>query len=298
MDEKELAALIQAWLASRRSENTRAAYRGALESFTASGRDLLTATSLNMVTYMQELKKEGLKEATINLRMAAISSFYGFGIRHGALTYNPADVERIKISPYGKSTWLDDTQARALLSKINRSTPQGTRDYALFYGYLMTGLRNTPWREARWEDFENQGGKIYMRWSCKGKSDQKAPIAPPLWDCLLLLATITERNQGFVFSGFHQTDYAEQALAGSSVNKLLKVYARKAGLDPMKVHVHTLRHAAAMLRLKAGDDVLQISKFLGHSNIAITQIYLDHLNNNVQDSWQMVSDFLGHRKGK
>ena len=54
----------------------------------------------------------------------------------------------------------------------------------------------------------------------------------------------------------------------------LKRYARLAGLRIDSLHVHTLRHTASMLRRAAGDDVQEISDFLGHSSLAITQIYL------------------------
>lgn len=46
-----------------------------------------------------------------------------------------------------------------------------------------------------------------------------------------------------------------------------------------RVHPHGLRHTYAEELCRAGADVVTISKLLGHSSIAVTARYLDHLSN-------------------
>jgi len=52
--------------------------------------------------------------------------------------------------------------------------------------------------------------------------------------------------------------------------------AEKAGLDTKQLrHPHVLRHSYAMYLLKAGADVTQVRKLLGHATIQSTLVYLD-----------------------
>jgi site-specific recombinase XerD len=62
------------------------------------------------------------------------------------------------------------------------------------------------------------------------------------------------------------------------VRVLLRRLAAKAGIDK-RVHPHGLRHTFADELRTAGADVVVISKLLGHSSIAVTARYLDHLTN-------------------
>jgi integrase len=70
-------------------------------------------------------------------------------------------------------------------------------------------------------------------------------------------------------------------LSNDVANRLLKKYARRAGVDPAKAHVHGLRHAGARLRIEQARaanqriDLLELMNVLGHRSIAITQIYAD-----------------------
>lgn len=59
---------------------------------------------------------------------------------------------------------------------------------------------------------------------------------------------------------------------------LLRRLADKAGIEK-RVHPYGLRHTFADELRAAGMDVVQISKLLGHSSIAVTSRYLDHLTN-------------------
>jgi integrase len=54
--------------------------------------------------------------------------------------------------------------------------------------------------------------------------------------------------------------------------------AEKAGVDK-RVHPHGLRHTFAFELDQAGTPTSVISKLLGHSSVAVTARYLDHLTN-------------------
>lgn len=62
------------------------------------------------------------------------------------------------------------------------------------------------------------------------------------------------------------------------VRNLLHRLADKAGIEK-RVHPHGLRHTFADELRANGADVVTISKLLGHSSIAVTARYLDHLTN-------------------
>jgi len=74
---------------------------------------------------------------------------------------------------------------------------------------------------------------------------------------------------------------------------LLKKYFHKAGIDPSRITVHSLRHTAALLRKEAGDDLESVSDFLGNSTLAVTQTYLHKIETRQDVSWFKVSSLLG-----
>jgi site-specific recombinase XerD len=87
----------------------------------------------------------------------------------------------------------------------------------------------------------------------------------------------TRRSLG-LRSGLLFCTLAGEPLSDRYVRDMLKRAAAKAGVDK-RVHPHGLRHTYADELRKGGADVVTISKLLGHSSIAVTARYLDHLSN-------------------
>ena len=71
----------------------------------------------------------------------------------------------------------------------------------------------------------------------------------------------------------------------------LRRYFQAAGLRPAGVHI--LRHSAAKLRREAGESIEQVSRFLDHSSLAVTTVYLRQLEGDRDTAWQQVAVALG-----
>ena len=71
----------------------------------------------------------------------------------------------------------------------------------------------------------------------------------------------------------------------------LRRYFQAAGLPPSGVHI--FRHSAAKLRREAGESVEQMSRFLDHSSLAVTTVYLRQLEGERDTAWERVAETIG-----
>lgn len=69
----------------------------------------------------------------------------------------------------------------------------------------------------------------------------------------------------------------------SYIDKLLKIWAKDAGITK-NLTFHVARHTFATLGLTYGAELYTVSKLLGHSDIKITQIYADVINEKRRDA--------------
>jgi integrase len=102
-----------------------------------------------------------------------------------------------------------------------------------------------------------------------------------------LFVPLTDRAKRL--PGVGQDWTPEGPLSAREVRRLVKRYAKKAGLDPSEVHVHTLRHTAAELYKANGDDIYAVSKLLNHSSVKVTQGYFDHMEGHNNVTWRKVA---------
>ena len=69
----------------------------------------------------------------------------------------------------------------------------------------------------------------------------------------------------------------------AGLEKVIKDIAARSGLDK-DISAHILRHTTATVALNNGMPIENISKLLGHANIATTMIYAKVSEENLQDA--------------
>lgn len=303
----------QLWLEGQASGHTRRAYARAIQ-------DCVVFCALppwemgraDIAAWVQDMRLRSLAGTTISQRLAAVSSFFRFvceeytdGQDRPLHDHNPAAGKRLRprVTPYGKAGYLSAEQAKRLLKTIPTDTLHGKQDYALFCGYIFTARRNSEWRTARLDQFVQHGERVRYRFDAKGKRDQAVDVAPPVWEAVEAFQEAAGLREGYLFRALSErarnlptvgTDWQpeDHPISAYEVGRRLKRYAKKAGLRIDTIHVHTLRHTGAMLRRAAGDDVQEISAFLGHSSLAITQIYVQAVEGRRDESWAKVAELL------
>lgn len=296
--ERRVSEAFHAWMATLPA-NTAAAYRGSWAALQQHSAHIPTEiTRADVALWVESLKRLGYSGATINMRLAGISSFYAY-LRDcfGIVLENPAQGKtlRQRVHRWEGARFLDPEGVTALLSAIDRSTVKGSRDYALLITYVFTGRRNTEIRKLRWGDIEASGGETWYRWSGKGKS-RRDQMPQPVIDAIRDYLRISKRDVSikptdfiFISSVRAQTS---KPISANQVRRLLSKHIKAAGFT-VHIRVHDLRHTAAMLYKAAGEDIESIQVILDHSNVNTTAIYLHALEGHATRAWRGVEALLG-----
>ena len=125
---------------------------------------------------------------------------------------------------------------------------------------------------------QNQIHEDFILVHGKGAKERVVPVSPYLAKMLLHYTAAREYN-------FESTKLPEKyffvsrtgkKLTPEAITKFLKKAARDVGVnDQIRVSPHTFRHTFAHMQLKNGLDLYTLSRVMGHENVAITQRYLE-----------------------
>lgn len=133
----------------------------------------------------------------------------------------------------------------------------------LFMFALHTGLRKSEILSVKWKDFTVLDDDLIMiKGIGKGKKQFKRYILKEFYEELLPLKKI---NRKYVFS-----------IGESTLNKLFERVRDKMNFnDGRNIVFHSIRKCSATFLYQLTNDIELVRKFLNHSNITTTQIYLN-----------------------
>jgi integrase/recombinase XerC len=210
----------------------------------------------------------GLQGRSIQRRLAALRTFFGFLLREGALKRNPAlEVPSPKASRRLPQTLDVDQMARLLALKPGDAL--AARDLALMELLYSSGLRLAELTSLRLKDLDLASASV--RVLGKGRKERLCPVgskaiaALRVW--LAQRGALARSGVDSVFIGRHGGPLGTRA-----VQLRVAARARAQGLA-QPVHPHLFRHSFATHLLESSRDLRGVQELLGHANISTTQVY-------------------------
>jgi site-specific recombinase XerD len=226
--------------------------------------------------FLQDLEEtRGNLPATRNIRLAAIRSFFRFmEHRHPAAL---EQIRRICAIPFKKTTttlvpYLVQAEVQALLDAPDPTTRDGIRDRALLHLTICAGLRVSELTSLRTDDLLLPS--LSIRVHGKGRRQR----ALPLWTSTATALRAWVAIRGPVATPEVFVNARGKPLSRWGVAYILQHHATAAAqrcpsLAHKQLSPHVLRHTCAMIVLQATQDIRKVALWLGHSNLATTEVY-------------------------
>ena len=254
----------------RASTHTLDAYRRDLQALAgwakSQGReDVAALQNAQLRAFVADEHRRGLAPKSLQRRLSACRSFYGWLLRHGRIAANPAASLRAPKAARKLPQVLDVDEAVQLV-EVPTEAPLGQRDRALLELLYSSGLRVSELCALRWHDLDLDGGQVTVLG--KGSKQRVVPVGSHA--CAALAAWRAEsaaQANAPVFPG-----RGGKAITARAVQLRLRQLARRQGLFK-RVHPHLLRHSFASHVLESSGDLRGVQELLGHADLGTTQIY-------------------------
>ena len=272
---------VDRFLAGKLSVQTRRAYSNDLRDFfeRMGIRNPWEVSSHHVTAYRNLIMKfveennELLNGSTVARRLSAIRSFYDYARALGAVEKNPADAKLVKspkVSDEGVTKGLTCGEVRRLLEKPKRDTVRGKRDHAILMLLAHCGMRRAEVAGLKARHFAEERGHRIIRFRGKGQKLRKLPIKPETHQAIEEYKEASGRDFRdadipiFTPTTNNRMKNLEKPLSTTSIWKMVKKYARQAGIDG--ISPHSFRVFAITNALANGATYQQVMMMSGHSD--------------------------------
>jgi len=251
-------------------------------------------TSDNVWQYKVYLSRQSINKKTGNELKKSTQNYYLIALRSLLNYFADKDIQalpadKIKLAKDKKEKlvhFLNLEQISKLLSTPMTQNVIGLRDRALLEVLFSTGLRVAELVSLNRDQIKIQPNMDILEVSIIGKGGRARIVYfsqhALRWVAKYLKTRTDDEEALFINYTSAHSPTTSKRLTVRSVDNIVKKYTKLAGI-PVMTTPHTLRHSYATDLLNQGVDLRMVQEFLGHRNIATTQIYTHVTNKKLRD---------------
>lgn len=248
-------------------------------------------TEAHLLNYLKYLTELGLAAHTQARFLSGIKAFFKYLLLENLIREDPSELIESPTLPRKLPDVLSYPEIEQMLSAIDHSTPEGTRNRAILEVLYSCGLRVSELTSLQLTNCYFDIGFIRV----VGKGD-KVRLVPIGRDAIkyteIYLETV--RNQLDVKKESEDIVFLNRRggqLTRVMIFLVVKAAAEAAGITK-NASPHTLRHSFATHLIEGGASLRAVQEMLGHESIITTEIYT-HLDRDYLR--QVVTEF--HPRG-
>lgn len=230
-----------------------------------------------MDAFIRWLHEFGLDVRTQSRILSGLRAFYKYLLIEELTDTDPMEMIQGPKLDQHLPVVLSVEEIDSILSAIDLSHPQGTRNRAMLEVLYACGLRVSELTQLRISNLYLDIGVIKVLG--KGDKERLVPVGSEAIKHLRLYIETDRRTQSNIAKGQEDIVFLNRrgnALTRNMVFMIIRDAATKAGIT-RQVSPHSFRHSFATHLVEGGADLRAVQEMLGHVSITTTEIYT-HLN--------------------
>lgn len=252
-------------------------------------KDIKKIKKTDVTAFKEYLRQRKLKTSSINRKLVGVKQFIEFVNDK----YDLAISARVKQEKVQKQYSLKDEELmtqRDFERLIKAVEDAGDiRTKALFEAMAFTGMRVSECLQLR-IDHVQEGLAVIEDIKGKGSKYRDIYISDILMHSLNEYLKVRKIPFASTKDTYKELFLGERGpLTRQAVHQLMKKYAKNAGIEETKAHVHNLRHLFGLNLAADGMPIEEIAQLMGHTDINTTKIYLTKTQSYFKDRINKLS---------
>lgn len=225
--------------------------------------------------YLMMLQERGAKPQYINDQLKAFKVLFRYLYEEG---YTDSILtERIKNVKQPKTIikTFTEQEVKKMTEYYSGHTFMEVRNRLMLMTFFDTGIRVSELINLKLSQVKDE----YILIHSKGDKERVVPKSPLLnkW----MFKYLSTRENFFAYRRVPENVFLSRngrPMTTEAIHRVIKIAGKAVGVSKdIRVSPHTCRHTFAQMQLKNGLDLYSLSRLMGHSNISITQRYLEGL---------------------
>ncbi|MBA3680403.1 MAG: site-specific tyrosine recombinase XerD [Bacteroidetes bacterium] len=222
--------------------------------------------------FVEWIATMGFSATTQARVISGIKTFYKFLLLENDIQQNPSELLETPKIARKLPVYLSVEEIDNMLSYIDRSTPEGERNFSLLETLYSCGLRVSELTGLKITDLHLND--YYVKVVGKGNKERLVPIGK---NAVKLIKNYISSIRSHIQTKKGAEDILYLNRRGNALSRVMVFYiikdlAKKAGIKKV-LSPHSFRHSFATHLVEGGADLRAVQEMLGHESITTTEIY-------------------------